>query len=144
MTRTLPTLAVVLAFGLLLPPPLPADGAGDDLAAVRKAVASAEPARPAVERPSPRAAEAKPSKSRGEMKWFRVRVEEKTGKAGRVSINLPLGLVRMLGDDWRPRDCRTCEGGRGPTLGEILRSLDSGQSLVEIEDAEASVRVWID
>jgi hypothetical protein len=144
MTRTLATLAVVSSLGLLAAPTVSADAAGDDLLAVKRAVASAEAPRPAVEDPAPKAAPAKTSGSRGEMRWFRVRVEEKAGKRGRVSVNLPLGLVRMLGDDWRPHDCRDCEGGRGPTLGEILRALDSGQNLVEIEDADASVRVWVD
>jgi hypothetical protein len=29
-------------------------------------------------------------------------------------------------------------------VGEILRALDSGQSLVEIEDDETTVRVWVE
>ena len=40
--------------------------------------------------------------------------------------------------------CRHCQDGHGPTLGEVLRSLDAGQSLVEIEDEDATVRVWVD
>ena len=78
--------------------------------------------------------------------WFHVRVVEKAGKRARVSLNLPIGLVRSMGDDWpipayhgcRKRD--RC----GVTLGEILRALDSGQPLVDIEDDEATVRVWVD
>jgi len=30
------------------------------------------------------------------------------------------------------------------TIGEVLRALDSGQALVDIEDDEASVRVWVE
>ena len=30
------------------------------------------------------------------------------------------------------------------TMSEVLRALDSGQSLVEIEDDEATVRVWVE
>lgn len=65
----------------------------------------------------------------------------KGAKAGRICVDLPLPLVRSFGDGWPigPR-----ERGRRVTLGEVLRSLDSGQSLVEIEDADASVRIWID
>jgi hypothetical protein len=129
-----------------------ADRADDDLAAVKKAVAAAPaqqaapeatpaPSRPKAERepaPAPRRT------SSGEAKWFRVRVVEKGSKHGRVSINLPLGLVRAFGEDWPVQGCRRCEGQKGPTLGEILRTLDSGQSLVEIEDEDATVRVWVD
>jgi hypothetical protein len=30
------------------------------------------------------------------------------------------------------------------TLGELLRALDSGQALVDIEDDETTVRVWVE
>ena len=52
--------------------------------------------------------------------------------------------MRAFGEDWPVQGCRRCEGRQGPTLGEILRALDSGQSLVEIEDEDATVRVWVD
>ena len=105
-----------------------ADRSDDDLQAVRRAVAS-----------SPAAAA--PRAAGGEMRWFKVRIVEKAGKKARVSVNLPLGLVRSLGDDWPigPSDRR----GR-PTLGEVLRALDSGQSLFEIDDEETTVRVWVE
>jgi hypothetical protein len=129
-----------------------ADRTDDDLAAVKKAVAggpsqtadpkaSASPARPAAGR-EPAAAQRRASSS--QPSWFRVRVVEKGAKHGRVSINLPLGLVRAFGEDWPIQGCHRCDGGRGPTLGEILRALDSGQSLVEIDDEDATVRVWVD
>ena len=73
-----------------------------------------------------------------------MRVVEKGQKHGRVSINLPLGLVRAFGEDWPVQGCHSCGDGHGPTLGEILKALDSGQSLVEIEDEDATVRVWVD
>jgi hypothetical protein len=143
-------LAALLAAALATP--AAADRADDDLAAVKKAVGSAPspqaaaeaapaPARPKAER---EAAPAPRRPSSGEAKWFRVRVVEKGAKHGRVSINLPLGLVRAFGEDWPVQGCRRCEGHDGPTLGEILRALDSGQSLVEIEDEDATVRVWVD
>lgn len=131
--------------------PAAAAGADDDLQAVKRAVlasnasTSVAQARPPAEDPAPRRAEALPREPSGGPRWLRVRVLEKGGRGGRVSVNLPIGLVRTLGDEWpvpgfgcRKRD--RC----GTTLGEILRALDGGQSLVEIEDAEASVRVWID
>jgi hypothetical protein len=123
-----------------------ADRAGDDLQLVRKAVASAQaaPARPPAEDPGPPpAARADPRK--GEPQWFRVRIVERAGKKAKVSINLPLGLVRALGDDWPIGERgRRREGGRCPTLGEVLRALDTGQSLVEIDDDETTVRVWVE
>ena len=114
-----------------------ADRADDDLQAVRRAVASAPATASPAEEPPPAGTRA----TGGEMRWFKVRVVEKAGKRAKVSLNLPLGLVRSLGDDWPigPSHRR----GR-PTLGEILRALDSGQSLVEIDDEDATVRVWVE
>ena len=125
--------------------PAAADRTDDDLQVVRKAVASspvAEARPPAEEPPAPRA---EPRPRKGEPQWFHVRIEEKAGKRAKVKINLPLGLVRSFGEDWPiapPDGCR--KDRHCPTLGEILRSLDSGQSLVEIESDESTVRVWVE
>jgi hypothetical protein len=86
---------------------------------------------------------ARPAKSH-EGKWLRVRITERTGKHGKVSVNVPLGLARAFGEDWPINGGRDCGEGRRVTLGEVLRALDSGQSLVEIDDDEASIRVWVD
>ena len=133
-----------------------ADRADDDLAAVKKAVGGApassqvvaqaqapeaRPARPAAEQEDVRPA--RPAKPH-EGKWLRVRITERAGKHGKVSVNLPLGLARIFGEDWPIHDCGECGSGRKVTLGDVLRALDSGQSLVEIDDDEASVRVWVD
>jgi hypothetical protein len=140
MKTTLCASLVLAAFGA----PAAADRAEDDLQLVKKAVLSAQaaPARPPAEDPAPPAT-ARPSPRRGEPQWFRVRIVEKAGKRAKVSVNLPLVLVRSLGDEW-PIAERGREGGHCPTLGEVLRALDSGQSLVEIEDDEATVRVWVE
>ncbi len=123
--------------------PVAADRADDDLQLVRKAVASsASPARPPAEAPPTASAETEARK--GEPRWFRVRVVGKAGKHARVSIDLPLGLARALGDEWPIPGPGRCRRDHCPTLGEVLRSLDSGQSLVEIEDDEATVRVWVE
>jgi hypothetical protein len=104
-----------MAFGLVLWAGLligdqPATRAGepdDDLAVVKRAVAQTAttpaPSLPAIqddERPRARSG-AKPQ-------WLRVRVTENNGK--RVRINVPLSLVRAVGDwpidlcrDWDPR-----------------------------------------
>lgn len=142
------TLLAPLAVVAALAVPAAADHAEDDLQLVRKAVASSRVAQarpPAEEAPS--RAEAVPPTRSGGPSWFRVRIVEKGNKRAKVSVNLPLPVVRAFGDEWpitglghgRCRKDRGC-----PTLGEILRALDSGQSLVEIEDDEASVRVWVE
>jgi hypothetical protein len=137
------------AIALALVVPAAADRAEDDLAAVRKAVAGG-PARPAAQatQATPRpAAEEEPALAprRGAgPKWFRVRIVEKSGKGSRVSVNLPLGIVRAFAEDWPLPNCHRCASGHGPTVGEVLRSLDAGQSLVDIEDEDSTVRVWVD
>jgi hypothetical protein len=135
-------LAVVAA----LAAPANADRADDDLQLVRKAVASSTrvaQARPPAEAPPP-PAEAKPVPRKDTPQWFRVRIVEKAGKRARVSINLPLGIVRSLGDEWPIAGHGGCRKEHCPTVGEVLRALDSGQSLFESEDDETTVRVWVE
>jgi len=146
--------AIVLA---ALAAPAAADRTEDDLQVVKKAVGSSsqvaqarppaeEPpaatARPAVEKEEP--AREAPRAHGAEPKWFRVRITEKGGRHGHVSINLPIGIARALGEDWPVAPHGECHRDHCQTIGEILRALDSGQSLVEIDDEEASVRVWVD
>jgi hypothetical protein len=127
--------------------PAAADRAEDDLQAVRKAVGSSAvaQARPPAEEVLPPRAQAAPAPRKGAPTWFRVRIVDKTSKRAKVSVNLPLGLVRAFGDDWPISEHGRCrQDQRCPTLGEVLRALDSGESLVEIEDDEATVRVWVE
>jgi hypothetical protein len=127
--------------------PAVADRAEDDLQLVKKAVGSSRvaQARPPAEEPSPPRAEAAPAARKSSPTWFRVRIVEKGNKRAKVSVNLPLGIVRSLGDEWPIAERGRCrQDRRCPTLGEVLRALDSGQSLVEIEDDEATVRVWVE
>jgi hypothetical protein len=101
----------------------PAAGTADeDLALVKRAVAKED---------------------RAKARWFRVRIEERKG--ARVKVNLPLGVVRAVGDDlpldWgcgRPhRRCKL-------SLSQVLDLLDGGQDLVEIKDTDATVRIWVE
>lgn len=134
--------AVIVVAALAVP--AAADRAEEDLQVVKKAVGSSSQvaqARPPAEEPP---AQAKPAPKGSEPRWFRVRITGKGGKHGHVSINLPIGIARSLGEDWPVAPHGECHRDRCPTLGEILRALDSGQSLFEIEDEEASVRVWVD
>jgi hypothetical protein len=135
--------------GAAIAAPAAAGNAEDDLQAVKKAVlaSSGSQARPPAEDPGQASAEARPQpRGKGGPMWFRVRIVGKAGKRARVSVNLPIGLVRSLGDDWPIPSYHGCRKRDrcGATLGEILRALDSGQNLVEIEDDEATVRVWVE
>jgi len=127
--------------------PAAADRAEDDLQLVKKAVGSGAvaQARPPAEEPLPPRAQAARPPHKGAPTWFRVRIVDKANKRTKVSVNLPLGLVRAFGDDWPISEHGRCrQDQRCPTLGEVLRALDSGESLVEIEDDEATVRVWVE
>ena len=124
-------LALVLAGGSAR-----AGSVEDDLTVVKKAVASA------AESSEKDATRARARKGK-EPQWLRVRVVEKAGK--KVSVNLPLALVRAMGDDMpigphcrREGKCATL------TIGDVLRALDSGQDLVQVEDEDAHVRVWVE
>ena len=118
--------------------------AEDDLAVVKRAVARQEvkAAEPAVrvEPPAPRRA--------SDLKWLKVRVTEKGTKRAKVTINLPIALVRALGDDY-PIDFGRRhhwheEGEKRVRLGEVLAALEAGSPLVEIDDDDAFVRVWVE
>jgi hypothetical protein len=156
MKRSVLTFVLAAALAAPIAATARADRADDDLAAVKKALGdapapprtaaqveapAARPSRPAAEQEEARPA--RPAKAR-EGKWLRVRITERAGKHGKVSINLPLAVARAFGEDWPLHDCGECGSGRKVTLGDVLRTLDSGQSLVEIDDDEASVRVWVD
>ncbi len=115
-----------------------AGSADDDLAVVKKAVAGQNA--PAPEEKASRRPEG-PARAE-KMRWLKIRVVEKAGK--RVSINVPLSVARALGDDWPVNlHCRR-KGEERVTLGEVLRSLDAGQDLVQIDSDDATVRVWVE
>jgi len=123
----------------------------DDLAVVKKAVAQLSPSPAPAEAP---AKAAPPARTAGkEPQWLRVRVFEKDDKGEtrkRVSVNLPLSLVRAL--DEMPIDLchhwkreagehgRRCE----LKLGDVLAALDAGQELVEVEGDNETVKVWVE
>ena len=120
----------------------PAEGtADDDLAMVKRAVEkggsrgpSSTPPAPAVRRPH----------RLDQARWFRIRIEENKGT--KVKVNLPLGVVRSLGDDM-PVDWG-CRGSRRPCrtfkLSEVLDLLEAGEHLVEIKDLQSTIRIWVD
>lgn len=118
----------------------------DDLSVVKRAVASDAVAFQAVDKDAPR-----PKKDGAPAQWLRVRVVEKREdgrREKRVSVNLPLGLVRALGDFPIDIGCRgrSDDGRRCPKLriSDVLDALDKGQSLVEVDADDAMVRIWIE
>jgi len=117
----------------------------DDLAVVKRAVARQEVKAPATE--SSVRVEPPPSRTGTELKWLKVRVTEKGAKKAKVTINLPINLVRALGDDF-PLDfgSRRWERDHERTirLGEVLAALEAGSPLVEIDDENAFVKVWVE
>lgn len=136
----------------LVAPALAMDQAQDDLLVVRKAVlaraeaqATAAPARTRPPAEAPLEGPAVRSERRSGPMWFRVRIEGKPSRGGRVFVDLPLGLVRGAGEDGSVPSWR-CEGRKRscPALGQLLRTLDGGQSLVEIQNDGVKLRVWID
>lgn len=125
-------------------------GSEDDLAVVKKAVGApaattvARAERQEADRPEKEPARIAPRRAGSEPQWLRVRVVEKRGK--KVSVNLPLAIVRAMGDDF-PLDFPGCHNRKARvhlTVGEVLRALDTGQDLVQVEDDEHTVRVWVE
>jgi hypothetical protein len=115
----------------------------DDLALVKRAVAqnSAPAALPQAEAPpAPRA-----SSRSHEPQWFKVRVVDKATGKKKVTVNMPLSLVKALGDDM-PVDFPCGEGRIHSTLrmSEVLAALESGQDLVQVDDEDSEVRVWVE
>lgn len=134
-------------------------GADEDLAVVKRAVAVARSsqaqATPPAEAP-PTTAPAPRTGGKPEPQWLRVRVFERDAKGEtrkRVSVNLPLSLVRVIDD--LPIDlCHHAHARRGETpqverrcelkVADVLAALSAGQELVEVEADDASVKVWVE
>jgi hypothetical protein len=113
----------------------------DDLAVVRRAVAQDAPTAAAPSPPEERAPARK-----SPPQWLRVRITER-GKS-KVSVNLPLALARSLGDDlpihWGCRRHGDETERRTIRLGDVLKSLDSGQDIVQVDSEDGTVRVWVE
>ena len=151
---------VVAVAGLVAVGAVVAAGSGiapeDDLAVVKRAVSAqsavaAPPDTPGgtrVEGAEPSREAARPRRTSGkEPTWLKVRITEKGTSRKKVTVNLPLALVRAVGDDW-PRidfDCGDNRHARcGIKISEILATLEAGQELVEIDDEDQLVRVWVE
>ena len=121
----------------------------DDLAVVKRALARAETG-PSASLSAE--ADVPPSRGKAVPQWLRIRILDKGSTQARVSVNLPLGLVRALGGDLavdlsghgHARTDDRGQGHRAPTIGELLRLLEPGQQIVEIESDETRVKVWVE
>jgi hypothetical protein len=133
------TLGTALALGGLAR--AAAQEAADDLTVVKRAVAQTAPSTATSVK-----AEALAPRS-GRPTWFKVRVVDKGSKKTRVTVNMPLALVRALGD--RPFDWK-CGGDEHPRhrcsikVSEVLEALEAGQELVEVDDENSIVKVWVE
>jgi len=79
---------------------------------------------------------------------YAVVTEDVRGRYESEGAFQPLTQEPRDGDDTIDWGCRSGEGDRGKChsvrLSEVLRSLEAGQELVEIEDDEATVKVWVE
>ena len=114
---------------------------------VKRAVASNQAVSPAARpqaevRPAPKAA-----LRDHDPQWFKVRVVDKATGKRKVTVNLPLAVVKALGDDM-PIDwpCGGRESRVRSTikLSEVLSALEAGQDLVQVDDDDSEVRVWVE
>ena len=115
----------------------------DDLALVKRAVA--QNAAPTAQRPAEAPSAARAQSRSDEPRWFKVRVVDKATGKRKVTVNMPLSLVKALGDDM-PVDWPCGEGRIHSTLrmSEVLAALESGQDLVQVDDEDSEVRVWVE
>lgn len=151
--------ATVVAVGAVAMGVATAAGPGhapeDDLAVVKRAVTGQKVAQAVPETPArsttgdePARATPRPARAAGkEPTWLKVRVTEKGSNRKKVTVNLPLALVRAVGDGWPEIDFECgdrrhvrCE----VRISEILAALEAGQDLVEIDDEDQMVRVWVE
>jgi len=137
---TVLALGVLLWAGLLVGDQAArAGGNEDDLTVVKRAVAQAS-----MPTAQARADDRPAARTGAKPQWLRVRITERGGK--RVRVNLPLAVVRAVGDwpidfgcgwDGERRRCKL-------RLSEVLEALDAGQSLVEVDDDGTTVRIWVE
>jgi hypothetical protein len=133
----------------------PGNAPEDDLAVVKRAVTGQKVAQAVPDTPArsttgdePARATPRPVRAAGkEPTWLKVRITEKGSNRKKVAVNLPLALVRAVGDGWPgiDFDCGDKRHARCEVrISEILAALEAGQDLVEIDDEDQMVRVWVE
>jgi hypothetical protein len=149
MTRTTGSLAVAAVLGgaVLLAAAEGSKPKEDDLALVKRAVASNQAVSPAARpqaevRPAPRSAVRD-----HDPQWFKMRVVDKATGKRKVTVNLPLAVVKALGDDvpidW-PCGGRDSRIRSSIKLSEVLSALEAGQDLIQVDDDDSEVRIWVE
>ncbi len=140
---------IAIALGVCAALGLTAFAADDDLEVVKRATQAAPQveATPLAKAPSA----ANPANAtRGEKPtWFKVEVFDKASGKRRVSVNLPLAVVEIFGDEvpvhWSCGDKAAAkEPHCGLKLKEVLAQLQKGQPLVEVEKDTERIRVWVE
>jgi hypothetical protein len=119
----------------------------DDLALVKRAVARNEASQVATP-PAELTPPAPPARASRAPRWLKVRIAPESGGGEKVSVNVPLALVRLVGDvdvdlgceDEREREREACR----VSVLDLLDGLKPGQNLVEIEGGDATIRVWVE
>jgi hypothetical protein len=143
-------LAVVAGTSLAVGASPAGPGPEDDLTVVKRAVAQSSS--PAVVRtpepPRSTSAADRPARAAGkDPTWLKVRVTDKVTGKRKVTVNLPFALVRAVGDNW-PRVEFGCGDDRhtrcGIKIADVLAALEAGQDLVEVDDENETVRVWVE
>jgi hypothetical protein len=146
------TMRSAVALGLLglVGPSLTARAAEDDLAVVKRAVATAEVMDDAPSRPAPRA-ESHARRPEGRAHWLKVRVvdSKKDRRDEKVSIAVPLAVLALLDSDATVDLSELgVKGLAGHTkkirVSELLESFEPGQTLVEVDAEDSHIRVWVE
>ena len=157
-------IASAVAVGLLglAGPSFVARAADDDLAVVKRAVATTEVLDDAPARPAPRAqvrvepraegrAEPRVRRSEGRAHFLKVRVVEgkKDRRDEKVSITVPLVVLALLDSDatvdLAQLGVKGLEGhSKKMRVAELLESFEPGQTLVEVDAEDSHVRVWVE
>lgn len=87
----------------------------------------------------------KDKQSKSENLYFRLEVTNKKTKDSKVKIKLPIALIDALADVC-PNDTLNLKSKCKLDLKSILKTLKSckGESLIEVEDGNELVRIWIE
>ena len=160
--------AMVLGLAGLLAPSLTARAADDDLAVVKRAVATTAVMDDAPSRPAATNAPAARAEGRGETRteargegrarrpearahWLKVRVVDgrKDRRDEKVSVTVPLAVLALLDSDATVDLSELgVKGLAGHSkkirVAELLESFEPGQTLVEVDAEDSHIRVWVE
>lgn len=125
--------------------------ADDDLAVVKRAVAAPVERDDEVKREDEgRRPVARERKGGRRVQWLKVRVLEKeNGKEKEtVSVTLPVAVLSLLGDDARV-DLGKVGGDvlkdtKPVRVADILDAFEPGQPIVEVNEKDSYVKVWVE